>query len=111
LAGRLQCKYKRKAFGTAEIEHLLYAASGFVATSIGSGRAFFDLAVPDRAIAFPVKKGRASRGFLAFDRYNRTQRQVQLCLVEVLAHDVWGRALPDEEDRSDTPSSPSGLGG
>lgn len=86
----VQCKCTSGALSPARIERLLHAASNFVARHRGTGRKlYFDLAVPSRDRAFPTRTTRRSRravsssALASFERYNFTQSDVRLEVVEI----------------------------
>lgn len=85
----IQCKFTLKAMPKARVEQLLFSASSFVKEHLSPGRNFFDLVVPFKDLAFPVKGGENKANF-AFYRHGLTQSLVHLNIVEVqivLPHD------------------------
>lgn len=76
----IQCKFTLKSMSRAKVESLLFAASAFVQKNLEPISNHFDLVVPSKETAFPERRQTAQR---AFFRYNTTQRQVRLNIVEV----------------------------
>lgn len=85
----VQCKFTLQSMSRAKVEKLLFAASAFVKNNLGPHENHFDLAVLSEAIAFPVRKNKrkgsptTNPARNAFFRYNTTQSQVRLNIVEV----------------------------
>lgn len=76
----IQCKFTLRSMSPSKVESLLFAASAFVQENLEQRKNHFDLAVPSKEAAFPARRQTAQR---AFFRYNATQHQVQLNIVEV----------------------------
>lgn len=85
----IQCKFTLQSMSRAKVEALLFSASTFVRYNLTPLANHFDLVVPSEAIAFPNRRNRKSANPLtntareAFLRYNATQHQVRLGIVEV----------------------------
>lgn len=85
----IQCKFTLKSMSRAKVETLLFAASKFVRSNLEPRKNHFDLVVPSEEIAFPRRQRRKNASSLpnaareAFLKYNATQHQVQLSIVEV----------------------------
>jgi hypothetical protein len=85
----IQCKFTLQSMSRAKVEALLFAASTFVRRNLTPLANHFDLVVPSEAIAFPSRRSRKNAKPLtntareAFLRYNATQHQIRLGIVEV----------------------------
>lgn len=83
----VQCKCTLHRISPAAVEQLLYAASEFVLKNLAPGENRFDLVVPfvERTFPAPPPGARTLRNKAkdVFLRYNRTQHQVVLDVVEV----------------------------